>query len=72
MQPSAIIPAFDAYLAARGLRFDAVIIGGSALVLLGVVTRTTDDCDVLDPRSHPPCWMQHAPSPLRAASGQSG
>lgn len=67
MRPSAVIPAFDAYLAARGLRFDAVIIGGSALVLLGVVTRTTDDCDVLDPE---------IPSPIidaaRAFAAESG
>jgi len=49
MQPALIIPAFDTYLAARGLRFEAVVIGGAALVLLGVVQRTTDDCDVLDP-----------------------
>ena len=49
MQPALIIPAFDTYLAHRGLRFDAVIIGGAALVLLGVVQRATDDCDVLDP-----------------------
>ena len=46
MDPAETIPAFDAFLAARGLTFEAVIIGGSALVLLGVVQRTTDDCDV--------------------------
>lgn len=50
MQPAFIIPAFDAYLAARGLRFQAIVIGGAALVLLGVVQRTTDDCDVLAPQ----------------------
>jgi hypothetical protein len=44
-----VVPAFDAFLAKRGLRFEGVIVGGSALVLLGVVMRTTDDCDVLDP-----------------------
>jgi hypothetical protein len=49
MQPEAIIPDFDHYLAEHGLRFEAVIIGGAALVLLGVVLRATDDCDVLDP-----------------------
>jgi hypothetical protein len=49
VQPSLVIPAFDVFLASRGLRFEAVILGGSALALLGVVTRTTDDCDVLDP-----------------------
>lgn len=49
MDPSAIIPQFDTYLASRGLRFEGVVIGGAALSLLGVVQRTTDDCDVLDP-----------------------
>lgn len=49
MQPAEVIPAFDEFLAVRGLRFAGVIIGGSALVLLGVVQRTTEDCDVLDP-----------------------
>lgn len=49
MQPTVVIPAFDAFLADRDLRVEAVILGGSALALLGVVTRTTDDCDVLDP-----------------------
>jgi hypothetical protein len=43
------LQAFDAYLAARGLRLDAVIIGGAALNLLGVVARPTKDCDVLYP-----------------------
>jgi hypothetical protein len=47
--PTEIIPAFDAYLAARGLTFEAVVIGGSALNLLGVLQRPTEDCDVLDP-----------------------
>jgi hypothetical protein len=47
--PDTTIPAFDAYLANHGLSFDAVVIGGSALVLLGVVQRATEDCDVLDP-----------------------
>lgn len=40
---------FDAFLDSEGLAFEATIIGGSALVLLDVVQRTTDDCDVLDP-----------------------
>ncbi len=49
MDPAAIIPQFDAHLQSRGLRFEAVIVGGAALSLLGVTVRTTDDCDVLDP-----------------------
>jgi len=49
MEPREVIAAFDAYLAARALRFEAVVIGGTALNLLGVVRRTTRDCDVLHP-----------------------
>jgi hypothetical protein len=37
------------YLAAAGLRLEAVVIGGSALALLGVVARPTRDFDVLVP-----------------------
>ena len=43
------ITLFDRYLEARGLRFDAVVIGGAALNLLGVVSRLTKDCDILFP-----------------------
>jgi hypothetical protein len=43
------IPAFDAYLAERGLTFRATIVGGAALQLLGLIGRPTKDCDVLDP-----------------------
>lgn len=41
--------AFDRYLASLGLRFEAVVIGGSALVLMGLVQRLTRDVDVLTP-----------------------
>lgn len=40
---------FDRYLEARGLHFDAVVIGGAALNLLGVISRLTKDCDILFP-----------------------
>ena len=53
MDPATIIAAFDAFLAERGLRFEAVVIGGTALNLLGVVRRTTRDCDVLHPEIPP-------------------
>lgn len=49
MQPSEIIPEFDRHLVTEGLVFDAVVLGGAALHLLGVIQRPTDDCDVLDP-----------------------
>ena len=34
----------------RALRLDAVVIGGAALNLLGVVSRPTKDCDILYPQ----------------------
>jgi hypothetical protein len=49
MDPREVIAAFDRFLAERGLRFEAVVIGGTALNLLGIVRRTTRDCDVLHP-----------------------
>jgi hypothetical protein len=49
MLPIETLSAFDAFLGRQGLRFEGVIIGGSALALLGVTTRQTRDCDVLDP-----------------------
>ena len=44
-----MVVAVDRHLAARGLSFDAVVIGGSALGLLGVIDRQTRDFDVLAP-----------------------
>ncbi len=49
MKPTAIIPRFDAFLAARGLALEAVITGGAALALLGTITRETRDCDLIEP-----------------------
>ncbi|HEY2900258.1 MAG TPA: DUF6036 family nucleotidyltransferase [Polyangia bacterium] len=53
MDPRKTLTAFDQYLAAAKLRLDAVVIGGTALNLLGIVSRATDDCDILHP-SLPP------------------
>lgn len=49
MKPAEILAQFDIFLAARELRFEAIVIGGAALACLGVITRETRDCDVLDP-----------------------
>lgn len=49
MRPSAIITEFDAFLTARRLRLEAIVIGGAALGLLGVIARQTKDCDILHP-----------------------
>jgi hypothetical protein len=45
-----LVKDFDSYLYNKGLVFEAVVIGGAALNLLGVVSRFTRDCDVLDPK----------------------
>ena len=50
MKPTKLLPQFDLFLEKGGLTFDAVIIGGAALSLLGVISRETQDCDVLDPK----------------------
>lgn len=49
MLPRPTIEAFDRHLVAVGLRLEAVVIGGSALALLGVTTRPTRDVDILAP-----------------------
>jgi hypothetical protein len=50
MKPRETLEAFDAFLAERGLGLDAVVVGGAALNLLGVVSRPTKDCDILWPQ----------------------
>lgn len=49
MLPRPTIEAFDAWLASANLRLDAVVVGGSALALLGISERQTRDVDVLHP-----------------------
>ncbi len=49
MYPIEIIKQFDKFLTQKGQRFDAVVIGGAALSILGIITRETRDVDVLYP-----------------------
>jgi len=49
MKPLQTLAAFDGYLADRQLRLEGIVIGGAALNLLGIVSRTTRDCDLLLP-----------------------
>jgi hypothetical protein len=44
-----MIARFDAFLEAEGLQLEAIVVGGAALGLLGVITRETRDFDVLEP-----------------------
>ena len=48
--PRPTIEAFDAWLSAAALRLDAIVVGGSALSLLGLIERQTRDFDILHPR----------------------
>jgi hypothetical protein len=53
MFPRDTLQAFDRFLAGRGLRLDAIVVGGTALNLVGVVARETRDCDILEPTLSP-------------------
>jgi hypothetical protein len=53
MEPRQILTAFDAHLSRQGLRLEAVVVGGTALNLLGIISRATDDCDILHPALSP-------------------
>jgi hypothetical protein len=63
--------AFDAYLVERGLRFDAIVIGGSALNLLGVVSRQTKDCDIHQQDANPG-WPAHVHNTLSELAQRLG
>lgn len=49
MHPRETLQRFDAFLALRGASLDAILVGGAALDLLGVISRETRDCDVIHP-----------------------
>jgi hypothetical protein len=53
MKPTETLARFDGFLATERLRLEAVVVGGAALGLLGIITRETRDCDVVEP-SLPP------------------
>ena len=44
-----VLIAFGEYLEAEGLCFDVTIIGGAALLAMGIIDRATQDVDCLDP-----------------------
>lgn len=53
MLPRPTIEAFDRHLFRAGLRFEGVVIGGSALGLMGTIQRPTRDFDILAPELSP-------------------
>ncbi|HTT94842.1 MAG TPA: DUF6036 family nucleotidyltransferase [Solirubrobacterales bacterium] len=63
-----LLGALGEQLAARGERFELVVIGGSALLALGLVERTTRDVDIVALRSGDDLeGADPLPEPLRAA-----
>ena len=44
-----LLKAFDKFLKLKGLEFETVVIGGAALLIMGVIERATRDLDCLDP-----------------------
>lgn len=49
MFPVETIKRFDEFLVSKELDLDAIVIGGTALALLGFISRQTKDCDILHP-----------------------
>lgn len=49
IKPKDILEKFDVFLEKQQLQFSAIAIGGAALSILGIITRQTQDIDILDP-----------------------
>jgi hypothetical protein len=61
MFPRPTIEAFDARLVGLDLQLEAIVVGGSALALLGVTSRQTRDFDIISPEL-PPTILEAAKS----------
>jgi len=70
MLPRPTIEAFDLHLLGLGLRFEAVLIGGSALGLMGIIQRPTRDFDILVPELPPE--IASAARDFAKAQGEAG
>ena len=70
MLPKETIAKFDSFLAKRSLFLEAVVIGGTALGLLGLVSRHTRDCDILFPEL--PAAIVSAAKDFAAAARKEG
>lgn len=53
MRPRSTLESFDRHLLGIGLCFEGVVIGGSALGLMGAIQRHTRDFDILVPELPP-------------------
>jgi hypothetical protein len=70
MLPRPTIEAFDQHLHALGLRFEGVVIGGSALGLMGFIQRPTRDFDILVPEL--PAVIARAARDFASAQREAG
>ncbi len=48
--PKELLVKFDQFLYQKGVTFSAVVIGSSALTIIGSIQRQTIDIDILDPK----------------------
>ena len=49
MKVVSTLESFDLFLEKKGIKFEAIIIGGAALSVMSVITRETVDVDCLHP-----------------------
>lgn len=56
-----ILKSFDKFLTQKGLKFEGIVIGGAALILIHVINRATRDVDILSP---------HIPDEIKKASSE--
>lgn len=54
-----VVKRFDEYLTARNYTFEATVVGGAALTLLQVISRVTNDIDIITP-GQLPAFIQKA------------
>jgi hypothetical protein len=66
------LQALGQLLLERGLRYEVVAIGGSGLLLLGAITRSTKDIDLLAVADGSYRSSRHLPEPLREAIADVG
>lgn len=66
----ALLTAFDGFLDQRGLRFEGTVIGGAALIMMGIIDRATEDVDCLEPTL--PKEIKAAANAFRLAYGGPG
>ncbi len=70
MKPEETIERFDRFLTERGLSIHATVCGGTALALLGIISRQTRDCDVVQPNL--PRDIQEAATSFAAEERRQG